>query len=392
MNCRAELAPDKICPVDYNAKIVPASIDREFTLNQQASENLASQPQSSTTEAYDSILLISFGGPEGREDVIPFLENVLRGRPVPRERMLEVAEHYYHFDGISPINGHCRELIAALRQELDARGVALPIYWGNRNWKPMLPDTLREMTAKGLRRAVGVVTAAFSSYSSCRQYRENVQQAQAAVEGTAPQVDKLRVFYNHPLFISASRDRVAAALEQIPEARRAQTHIAYSAHSIPLSMANQCDYVKQLTESCRLVSESLGIGPGRWKLVYQSRSGRPEDPWLDPDVNDYLKSLKSAGVTDVVVMPIGFLSDHMEVLFDLDEEARQTSQQIGLNMVRAGTVGMHPDFVRMIADLIEERISNSPVRLAVGQYPANHDICPIDCCPAPVMRRPAPST
>ncbi len=360
-------------------------------MSQQASENLAFQ-QSSTTEAYDSILLISFGGPEGREDVIPFLENVLRGRPVPRERMLEVAEHYYHFDGISPINGHCRELIAALRQELDARGVTLPIYWGNRNWKPMLPDTLREMATKGLRRAVGVVMAAYSSYSSCRQYRENVQQAQAAVEGTAPQVDKLRVFYNHPLFISASRERVRAALEQIPEARRSQTHIAYSAHSIPLSMANQCDYVKQLMESCRLVSESLGIGPERWKLVYQSRSGRPEDPWLDPDVNDHLKSLKTAGVTDVVVMPIGFLSDHMEVLFDLDEEARETCQQIGLNMVRSGTVGVHPDFVRMIADLIQERMAKSPDRPAIGQYPASHDVCPVDCCPAPVMRRPVPPT
>ena len=341
-------------------------------------------------ETYDSILLISFGGPEGRDDVIPFLENVLRGRPVPRERMLEVAEHYYHFDGISPINGHCRELIAALRQELNARGVTLPIYWGNRNWKPMLPETLREMSAQGRRRAIGVVTAAYSSYSSCRQYRENVQQAQAAVEGTAPHVDKLRVFYNHPLFISASRHRVGTALEQIPAERRPQTHIAYSAHSIPLSMANQCDYVQQLMESCRLVSESLGIGPERWNLVYQSRSGRPEDPWLDPDVNDHLKAIRSTGVTDVVIMPIGFLSDHMEVLFDLDEEARETCQQIGLNMVRAATVGIHPDFVRMIADLIQERISNSAERPAIGLYPANHDVCPVDCCPAPALRRPPP--
>jgi ferrochelatase len=342
-----------------------------------------------TTESYDSILLISFGGPEGRDDVIPFLENVLRGRPVPRERMLEVAEHYYHFGGVSPINGHCRELIAVLRQELDSRGIYLPIYWGNRNWTPMLPDTLRKMTADGRKRAIGVVTAAYSSYSSCRQYRENVQQAQAAVDRNAPQVDKLRVFYNHPLFISANRDRVADALNEIPGARRSQTHIVYSAHSIPLSMSNQCDYVKQLTESCRLVSESLGIGPERWKLVYQSRSGRPEDPWLDPDVNDYLKELRTRGVTDVVVMPIGFLSDHMEVLFDLDEEARESCQEIGLNMVRAKTVGVHPDFVRMVAELIQERMSQSPDRVAVGQYPASHDVCPIDCCPAPVIRRPA---
>ena len=345
----------------------------------------------SVSEAHDAILLISFGGPEGREDVIPFLENVLRGRNVPRERMLEVAEHYYHFDGVSPINGHCRELIAALRVELDARGVTLPLYWGNRNWHPLLPDTLREMAAKGLRHAVGFVTAAYSSYSSCRQYRENVQQAQAAVEGHAPQVDKLRVFYNHPLFISASSDRVRAAWSQIPEERRGQTQFVYSAHSIPTSMSNQCDYVQQLTETCRLVSESLGIGPERWKLVYQSRSGRPEDPWLDPDVNDHLKALRAAGATDAVVMPIGFLSDHMEVLFDLDEEARDTCQQIGLNMVRAATVGVHPDFVRMVCDLIQERISKLPVRPASGQFGANHDVCPVDCCPAPVMRRPMAS-
>ena len=361
-------------------------------MSQHSGENVTCNLQPTATAVYDSILLISFGGPEGRDDVIPFLENVLRGRPVPRERMLEVAEHYYHFGGISPINDHCRELITALRKELDGRGVTLPIYWGNRNWKPMLTDTLREMSATGLRRAIGVVTAAYSSYSSCRQYRENVQQAQGTVEGIATQVDKLRVFYNHPLFISATRDRVAAALEQIPAVRLAQTHIAYSAHSIPLSMANQCDYVKQLTESCRLVSELLGIGAERWKLVYQSRSGRPEDPWLDPDVNDHLRQLHSSGVTDVVVMPIGFLSDHMEVLFDLDEEARDTCKQIGLNMVRAGTVGVHPEFVRMIADLIQERMSNATDRQAIGQFPANHDVCPVDCCPPPVIRRPSPST
>lgn len=337
---------------------------------------------------YDSILLISFGGPEGRDDVIPFLENVLRGRNVPRERMLEVAEHYYHFDGISPINGHCRELIAALRKELDQRGVTLPIYWGNRNWQPMLADTLREMAGQGRRRAIGIVTAAYSSYSSCRQYRENVQQAQAALAGDAPQVDKMRVYYNHPLFVSANRDRVAAALEQIPAERRSQAHIAYTAHSIPTSMANQCDYVKQLTETCRLVSGALGISTDRWQLAYQSRSGRPEDPWLDPDINDHLRQLRTQGVSDVVIMPIGFLSDHMEVLFDLDEEARATSEEIGLNMVRSGTVGVHADFVRMLADLIQERMHPPANRLAIGQFPANHDVCPENCCPAPMMRRP----
>lgn len=349
------------------------------------------QHPSAETGTYDSILLISFGGPERREDVIPFLENVLRGRNVPRERMLEVAEHYYHYDGVSPINRHCRELIAALRTELEAQGITLPIYWGNRNWHPLLPDTLQEMATQGKRHAIGFVTAAYSSYSSCRQYRENVELAQAAVEAAAPQVDKLRVFYNHPLFISATRDRLQTALDQIPEARRASIHVAFTAHSIPVSMSNQCDYVKQLSETCRLVAESLGITPQRWKLVYQSRSGRPEDPWLDPDVNDHLRSLPAAGVTDVVVMPVGFLSDHMEVLFDLDEEARETCQEIGLNMVRAATVGIHPDFVRMVSELIQERINNPAKRSAIGQFPANHDVCPVDCCPAPPMRRPGPA-
>lgn len=338
---------------------------------------------------YDAILVISFGGPERREDVIPFLENVLRGRNVPRERMLEVAEHYYHYDGVSPINRHARELIAAVRKELEASGIKLPIFWGNRNWHPLLPDTLREMAANGIRRAAGFVISAYSSYSSCRQYRENIQQAQAAVGPAAPRVDKLRVFYNHPLFISATSDRLKSALQAIPEDHRAGAHIAFTAHSIPSSMSNQCDYLKQLTETCRLVSEALGIGAERCALVYQSRSGRPEDPWLGPDINDHLRSLPEQGVSDVVVMPIGFLSDHMEVLFDLDEEAMATCREIGINMVRASTVGVHPDFVRMVSELILERIKDFAVRPAIGTYPASHDICPIDCCPAPAMRRPA---
>lgn len=343
----------------------------------------------SISPPYDAILLISFGGPERREDVIPFLENVLRGRNVPRERMLEVAEHYYHYDGVSPINQHCRELIAALRQELDSHNISLPIFWGNRNWYPLLTDTLQQMSGQGIHHALGFVTAAYSSYSSCRQYRENIAAAQAAVQGEVPQVDKLRVFYNHPLFISASTDRVQAALQQIPDAQRAAAHVVFTAHSIPLSMSNQSDYARQLTETCRLVADSLGIGPDRWKLVYQSRSGRPEDPWLEPDVNDHLRTLPASGVTDVVVMPIGFLSDHMEVLFDLDEEAQATCQPIGVNMIRAASVGVHPDFVAMIRELIQERLDGDLPRRAIGQYPANHDTCPVDCCPAPAMRRPA---
>jgi protoporphyrin/coproporphyrin ferrochelatase len=346
---------------------------------------------------YDSILIVGFGGPERREDVIPFLENVTRGRNVPRERLLEVAEHYNHFDGVSPINGQVRELIDALRPELDRHGIALPIYWGNRNWHPMLPGALAEMAAAGRRRSLALVLAAYSSYSSCRQYREDIERARAVAGERAPRVDKVRVFYNHPDFIDANADRVREALDAIPAGRRATTHLAFTAHSIPLSMARQCDYERQLDESCRLVAESLAIEPGRWRLVYQSRSGRPQDPWLEPDILDHLRDLKRQGAQDVVIHPIGFLSDHMEVLFDLDEEARQLSDELGLTMVRSRTVGIHPRFVAMLRELIEERIGAipEPARRAIGRYGPGHDLCPELCClpPArpPSMTEPARS-
>ena len=333
--------------------------------------------------SYDAILVVAFGGPEKREDVMPFLENVLRGRNVPRERMLEVAAHYDHFGGVSPINAQVRELIATLRDELDRHGIGLPIYWGNRNWHPMLKDTMREMAAAGVQRALGLVLAAYSSYSSCRQYREDVERARGAVGPTAPGVDKVRVFYNHPEFIVANADRVRAALETIPEDRRDGAELAFTAHSIPLSMARNCNYEAQLQETCRLVAEELGVGPDRYHLVYQSRSGRPEDPWLDPDIGDHLKDLHRRGVRDVVVAPIGFLSDHMEVLFDLEEEARQIADGLGLNMVRAGTVGTHPRFVGMLRELIQERMGLTAERRAIGRFAPNHDVCPIDCCMPP---------
>ncbi|MBV8384985.1 MAG: ferrochelatase, partial [Planctomycetaceae bacterium] len=302
---------------------------------------------------YDAILVVGFGGPEGPEDVMPFLENVLRGRNVPRARMLEVAEHYDRFGGVSPLNGQVRALIAALRPELQHRGIPMPIYWGNRNWHPMLADTMKQMVGDGVRRALAVVLAAYSSYSSCRQYREDIQRAREAVGEAAPRVDKLRVFYNHPGFIAANADRVRDALEQVPADRRGATHLAFTAHSLPSAMAEGCRYVEQLTETCRLVTEAIGVGPDRWQLVYQSRSGRPTDPWLEPEIVDHLRTLGGRGVADVVVHPVGFLSDHMEVLYDLDNEARRACDATGLNMVRAGTVGMHPAFVAMIGELIE---------------------------------------
>jgi protoporphyrin/coproporphyrin ferrochelatase len=329
---------------------------------------------------YDALLLVSFGGPDGPEDVLPFLENVLRGRNVPRERMLEVAAHYMHFGGRSPINEQNRALIAAVERELAAQGLKLPIYWGNRNWHPLLADTLRQMSADGVKRALAFVTSAYSSYSSCRQYREDIAAAQAEVGSSAPQVDKLRVFFNHPGFIEPMIERTREALEQIPAARRANALVLFTAHSIPVAMATGCRYEEQLRESSRLVA--AGVGRENWQLVYQSRSGSPQQPWLEPDVGDYIESVQGSGggVQDVVVVPIGFISDHMEVLYDLDTEVRQVCERLGVNMVRAGTVGTHPRFVQMIRELVEERMSDESQRRAVGVLGASHDVCRDDCC------------
>ena len=334
-------------------------------------------------QEYDAILVVGFGGPEKREDVIPFLENVLRGRNVPRERMLEVAEHYDHFGGVSPINAQTRTVIEALRLELDAHGISLPTYWGNRNWHPMLADTIKTMADEGRKRALGLVLAAYSSYSSCRQYREDIERAQVAAGENAPAVEKIRVFYNHPDFIAANAERVADGLKQVSDAERDELFLVYTAHSLPMSMAENCAYQAQLLETCRLVAEEVGIPPERYRLVYQSRSGRPQDPWLEPDVCDFLPELKEQGFKTVLVMPIGFLSDHMEVLFDLDEEARDVCQKLGLKMIRVASVGTHPRFIGMLRELIQERLDPSLPKRAVGQFPASHDVCPIDCCPAP---------
>jgi protoporphyrin/coproporphyrin ferrochelatase len=330
-------------------------------------------------ETYDAVLILSFGGPEKREDVIPFLENVLGGRNVPRERMLEVAEHYYHFDGKSPINDQNRELIAGLRAELDQHGPRLPIYWGNRNWQPFLADTLREMQRDGVRRALAFVTSVFSSYSGCRQYLEDVERARAEVGDRAPEVAKLRTFYNHPLFIEAVSDRVESAVDRIPPGRPAE--VFFTAHSVPVAMAETSEYVQQLNESCRLVAESVGLTG--WRLVYQSRSGPPGQPWLEPDIGDVLRAMPEG--QDVVIVPIGFISDHMEVLYDLDTEARQISEERGLNMVRAGTIGVHPKFLGMIRELIRERMGECQAR-AIGAYGPHQDVCRADCCPAPARR------
>jgi ferrochelatase len=322
---------------------------------------------------YGAVLFVSFGGPEGLDEVIPFLEHVLRGRNVPRERLLQVAKHYELFGGVSPINQQNRNLIAALKNELEANGPNLPIYWGNRNWHPFLPDTLKQMTDDGINRAIAFVTSAYSSYSSCRQYRENIHDAQAAVGPKAPEVDKIRAFYNHPLFIEANVDQIRRSLSQVS----GNPTLVFTAHSIPESMAANSAYVSQLSEASRLVAEALGHV--QWRLVYQSRSGSPAQPWLGPDICAYLRELKAEGVADVVVAPIGFVSDHMEVIYDLDVEARRVADELGMRMVRAATAGTHPLFVRMIRELILERTDGMPVS-AIGVHGPSHDICPDDCC------------
>jgi protoporphyrin/coproporphyrin ferrochelatase len=315
---------------------------------------------------YDALLLVSFGGPEGMDDVIPFLENVLRGRNVPRERMLQVARHYEMFGGVSPINQQNRNLIAALRKELDENGPRLPIYWGNRNWHPLLPDTLAQMAQDGITNALAFVTSAYSSYSSCKQYRQNISDAQAAVGAEAPRVEKLRVFYNHPLFIEANVDHIRAALDQFEDPNA--VNLVFTAHSIPESMAVNCDYATQLVEVGGLIAQRLGMK--NWQLVYQSRSGSPSQPWLGPDITEHLRTLHNEGVKNVVVAPIGFVSDHMEVVYDLDVEARKIADELGMKMVRVATAGTHPAFVKMIRELMVERINDE----------VQENICAPECC------------
>lgn len=338
--------------------------------------------------AYDSILIVSFGGPEGQGDVIPFLENVLRGKNVPRERMLEVAEHYRHFGGVSPINAQCRELIAALRNELDKHGISLPIFWGNRNWAPMLDDTIRDMTDKGHRRALAFFTSIFSCYSGCRQYRENVMAAREKVGEHAVQVDKLRMPYNHPGFIEPQAELLRQTLASIDPAARSRVPVLFCAHSIPMSMADNSKYQTQLLEAARLTAESAGHP--RWELVFQSRSGPPQQPWLEPDVCDRIEQLyEDEKISNVVLQPIGFVSDHMEVMFDLDEEAAGLCREKGIQLGRVPTIGVHPRFIAMIRELIVERMTPGSDRPALGQFGPNHDVCPVNCCLYPQPTRPA---
>lgn len=323
---------------------------------------------------YDAVLVVSFGGPERPEDVMPFLENVVRGRNVPRERLEEVAHHYDRFGGVSPINEQNRRLAAALEAELAAAGMAVPVYLGNRNWHPLLADTIATMKRDGVTNALALIASAYSSYSGCRQYREDIESARGKVSG-APRIDPMRRFFNHPGYLEASLELLREAVGD------SEAHVAFTAHSIPLAMASTCDYEAQLRSNAEWLASELGVRS--WRLVWQSRSGPPSVPWLEPDVLAHLTTLAVTGVKRVVLAPIGFVSDHMEVVYDLDVEAKQLCERLGIELTRARTVGTHPRFVAGLRELVQERVSGAP-RLHLGPLPPRADVCEASCCPKPV--------
>jgi len=340
---------------------------------------------------YDAVLLVSFGGPEQPDDVIPFLENVTRGKNIPRERLAEVGGHYFGFGGRSPINDQNRAFLAALREDLAGAGIDLPVYWGNRNWDPYLTDALRQMAEDGVTRAACFVTSAYSSYSGCRQYRENLAEAAGEVQ-RAPELDRLRHYFNHPGFVEPVVDATLASLAELPEDVREGAHLAFVTHSIPTSMNESSGrdggwYVRQHTSAMTEVVERVRQETGHRfpaRLVYCSRSGPPQMPWLEPDVNDHFESLSEQGASGVVMVPIGFVSDHMEVIYDLDTEALATARDLGLPATRAATPGVDPRFVAVVRDLLVERSAaergEEPVRDTVGALPPSWDRCPVGCC------------
>ncbi|MGW8885691.1 ferrochelatase [Streptomyces sp. NPDC055749] len=357
---------------------------------------------------YDALLLLSFGGPEGPEDVVPFLANVTRGRGIPEERLKEVGKHYFLFGGVSPINGQNRALLDALRKDFADNGLDLPVYWGNRNWAPYLTDTLREMAVAGHRRIAVLATSAYASYSGCRQYRENLAESLAVLEAEGlpvPRVDKLRHYFNHPGFVEPMTDGVLAALADLPADIGAGARLAFTTHSIPTSAADTSGpqeehgdggaYVAQHLDVARVIVDAVRERTGvdhPWQLVYQSRSGAPQTPWLEPDICDHLEDVHGAGAPAVVMVPIGFVSDHMEVLYDLDTEATAKAAELGLPVRRSPTVGADPRFAAAVRELIAERTATergrAVERCALGALGPGHDLCPVGCCPA---RTPKPA-
>jgi ferrochelatase len=341
----------------------------------------------------DVLLVVSFGGPEGPDDVVPFLENVTRGRGIPRERLVEVGAHYAHFGGVSPINDLNRAMVGQIRAELSARGEQMPVLWGNRNWDPYLAAAFREARELGATRIFAVLTSAYSSYSGCRQYRENLFDSLAEVRAEdpswSPQVLKLRTYFNHPGFVETMVDATRTSLEGLPAGSR----LVFTTHSIPTADADRCDYVAQHRDVAATIARSLGRGD-EWDLVYQSRSGTPHIPWLEPDIGDHLAALADAGVPGAVMVPIGFVSDHMEVIWDLDTIATDRAREAGIPVARAATAGTDPRFVAMVADLLEESraaqdgVSRmpSPTTGALGPRVVP---CAVGCCPNPRGPRPA---
>ena len=333
------------------------------------------------SEAYDSVVIVSFGGPEGPDEVMPFLENVTAGRDVPRARLEEVARQYDLTGGVSPLNEQCRRLRRELARELDRAGIGLPVYWGNRNWRPWLPDAVAAMADDGRRRALALVTSAYSSYSGCRQYLEDIEAARAAVGPRAPAIDKIRPYYDHPGLIEGWADAVADASAELEESLGPgpEARLVFTAHSIPAAMARACQYERQLREAAGLVAAASGRSG--WDLAWQSRSGPPSSPWLEPDVNDHLRAIAPVH-RRVVLAPIGFVTDHMEVLWDLDVAAAAAAASSGIELARAASPGTAPDprFVAMWRELIEERLGGGP-RRALGSLGAGPDFCPSGCCP-----------
>ncbi|MFF2371928.1 ferrochelatase [Agromyces sp. NPDC058110] len=348
--------------------------------------------------AYDAILLAGFGGPEGQDDVIPFLRNVTSGRGIPDERLEEVAHHYRHFGGISPINEQNRQLKAALEAELASRGVDLPVLWGNRNWDPYLNDALGEAKTAGYTKLIAIATSAYSSYSSCRQYREDFADALEDTQlGDVIEIDKVRQFFDHPgfvtPFIEGVRDGIAGLLAENPGLERGQIEVLFATHSIPSTDAAKSGpadrgfgeggaYAAQHRAVAEVVMRDAGATDVPWQLVYQSRSGPPSMPWLEPDINDAIEELPAAGRKAVVIVPLGFVSDHMEVLWDLDNEALETSEEHGLAAVRVPTPGTHPAYIAGLVDLVLERVNGTPVaeRPAVTELGPWYDVCRPGCC------------
>lgn len=349
-----------------------------------------------TTGAYDAILFASFGGPEGPDDVMPFLENVTRGRGVPRERLEEVSHHYLELGGVSPINEQNKELISAIEVEMASRGLDVPVYWGNRNWSPFMSDAVREISADGHERVLALATSAYSSYSGCRQYREDFAQALLDTELVGDvHIDKVRVYFDSPGFLEPFADGIVDALRQLDDAGEdtSRVRVYFTTHSIPNAMAESSGppgmfdtlggaYEAQHLAAARLVAQMVenrdAVMPV-WELTYQSRSGPPQVPWLEPDINDALRDGHAQGVTAAVVVPLGFISDHVEVIWDLDREATETCQELGLPMRRVSTPGTDPRFVASLVDLLEERISGgtAPALSELGPWRVP---CAAGCC------------